>query len=281
MARGETEVSFRSGGERVYGTLRAGKGRGRLPLAILVHGYGSFRDELTGFVELAKRLVAAGIASLRLDMRGCGKSGKRGVMRPMWDWVEDLRNAVSFGESLRGVASDRIGVIGMSMGGGIAAIAAALDDRIKAVASLAPVADGEDWFRHLWTSTQGEAAWQAFRETVAEDRRRSLRRSSRMVNVLDAMSYQEADRRAFRQMSKTYPQFLKRLSLSSVDSAFRVKAVPLAALIAPRPLLVVHSRADSSVPVRQGEALYAAAKEPKELLLVDESPPASGSAAIR
>ena len=89
MQAGEAEISFRSGEAHVYGTLRKGSGRGRRPLAILVHGFGSFRDELTGFVELAERLAANGIASLRLDMRGCGKSGARGLMHPMWDWVED------------------------------------------------------------------------------------------------------------------------------------------------------------------------------------------------
>lgn len=272
MPAGEAEVSFRSGGDRIYGTLRPARGRGRRPLAILVHGYGSFRDELTGFVDLADRLSVAGVASLRLDMRGCGKSGTRGVMRPVWDWVEDVRSAVSFASTLPRIAHDRIGVVGMSMGGGIATIAAALDGRIRAVAALSPVADGFDWFRHLWTSTKSEAAWQKFQKTIDEDCRRSLRRSSKMVNVLDVMSYREADRRGFRQTSKTYPQFLKRLSLSSVDSAFRVRAIPLASLIAPRPLLVVHSRADSSVPVRQGEALYAAAGEPRRLVLLDDSP---------
>jgi pimeloyl-ACP methyl ester carboxylesterase len=272
MPAGEHEVSFRSGGEKIFGTLRPAKGRGRRPVAILVHGFGSFRDELTGFVELAGRLSAAGVASLRLDMRGCGKSGTRGVMRPMWDWVEDLRNAVSFCETVPGLAPDRIGVVGMSMGGGIATIGAALDDRIRAVAALAPVADGEDWFRHLWSSTQGEAGWRKLQRTIAEDRRRSIARPSKMVSVLDAMSYQEADRQGFRKMSRTYPQFLKRIALSAVDSAFRVRAIPLAPLVAPRPLLVVHSRADTSVPVRQGEALFAAAGETRRLVLLDDSP---------
>jgi dipeptidyl aminopeptidase/acylaminoacyl peptidase len=36
--------------------------------------------------------------------------------------------------------------------------------------------------------------------------------------------------------------------------------------------MIIHSRADSSVPVEQAEALAAAANEPHELVLLDESP---------
>jgi pimeloyl-ACP methyl ester carboxylesterase len=273
MQAGEAEVAFRSGEARIFGTLRAGSGRGRRPLAILVHGFGSFRDELTGFVELAERLAASGIASLRLDMRGCGKSGTRGLMHPMWDWVEDIRNAVSFAETLPDVDGTRSGIVGMSMGGGVAVITAAVDPRLKVVSALAPVGDGEAWFRHLWVGTRGTRGWRAFQDELAEDRRtRAVKGRSRVVSVLDAMAYAPGDRRAFLAMSKTYPAFLKRLTLSSVESAMLTRAVPAASLIAPRPLLIVHSRADSSVPVEQAEALAAAAGEPCRLVLLDHSP---------
>jgi uncharacterized protein len=273
MQADEAEVALLSGDARIFGTLRKASGSGRQPLVILVHGFGSFRDELTGFVELAGRLSASGISSLRLDMRGCGKSGARGLMHPMWDWVEDIRSAVSVAETLPEVAAERIGIVGMSMGGGIAVVAAAADLRLKVVAALAPVADGEAWFRHLWLASAGERAWEDFRIRLAEDRRRRATRGrSRMVSVLDAMAYLPADRRAFLTMSLKYPAFLKRMTVSSVDSAMQVRAVPFAPLIAPRPLLVVHSRADSSVPVEQAEALAAAALEPHRLLLLDHSP---------
>lgn len=272
MAGREEEVDFRSGRDKVFGTLRIADGPGETPIVILAHGFGSFRDELTGFVDLADRLADAGISSLRLDMRGCGKNGRRGVMHPMWDWVEDVRSAVSFAETLDGVAGDKVGVVGMSMGGGVAVIAAALDERIKAVVALAPVADGLAWFRHLWTSSRGAAAWENFLERIASARRESTRKDWPIIDVLDAMAYQPGDRAAFLDMLKTYPAFLDRFSLSAVDSAFCVRATPLAASIAPRPLLVVHSRADMSVPVSHGEAIHRAAGEPRRLVLIDDSP---------
>lgn len=273
MSAGETDVVFRSGRDRIHGTLRQPKHRGRRPLALLVHGFGSFRNELTGFVDLSERLAAAGIASLRLDMRGCGKSGKRGLMHPIPDWNEDVRSALSFAETLPTIAADRIGIIGMSMGGGIATIAAALDQRLKAVVALAPVADGEAWFQHLWTSSAGDRGWRSFRRKVARDRQQAaINGRSEMVDVLDAMNYAPADRHAFRRMAKTYPAFLRRIALSAVDSAFRVKAVQFAPLIGRRPLLVIHSRADTSVPCEQGKALARAVGSSARLILLDDSP---------
>jgi fermentation-respiration switch protein FrsA (DUF1100 family) len=86
------------------------------------------------------------------------------------------------------------------------------------------------------------------------------------------MAYSPADRSAFLQMAEKYPAFLRRIRLSAVDSAMRVRAVPLAPLIAPRPILIVHSRTDTSVPVQQAETLYAGARDPRLLVLLDDSP---------
>jgi len=273
MTAHESEVWFRSDDARIYGALCRPGGPARLPAAVLVHGFGSFRDELTGFAELAERLAGDGIASLRMDMRGCGRSGKRGLMHPIWDWVNDVRQAVSFLETFPSIIPDRIAVVGMSMGGGVACTAAAIDARLRVVVALAPVADGEGWFRHLWTTSRGEEGWRMFEQKVAADRR-SRANGKRPVSlpVLDAMAYAPEDRSAFLEMAEKYPAFLRRIRLSAVDSAMRVRAVPVAPLIAPRPLLIVHSRTDTSVPVDQGEALYAAARDPRLLVLLDDSP---------
>jgi len=194
-------------------------------------------------------------------------------MHPIWDWVNDVRQAVSFLEMLPTIVPDRIAVVGMSMGGGVVCTAAAVDARLRVVVALAPVADGDWWFRHLWTTSHSEAGWQAFQERTASDRR-SRAKGNRPVSlsVLDAMAYAPGDRSAFLEMAEKYPAFLRRIRLSAVDSAMRVRAVPLAPLIAPRPILIVHSRADTSVPVQQAEALYAAASDPRLLILLDDSP---------
>lgn len=269
----ETEVSFYSNGMPIFGTLCATPLVERSPAVVLVHGFGSFRDELTGFVELAKRLAHAKIASLRIDMHGCGHSGVRGLMHPIWDWVEDLRQAVSFLQTVPMIAPDRIAVAGMSMGGGIACISSAVDERLRVVVALAPVVDGQEWFRHLWITNRGEEAWQEFQQRIILDRRsQSVTKRSASISMLDALAFGSADRRAYLRIVEKHPSFLRRIRLSAVDSALRVRAAPFASLIAPRPLLIIHSRADASVPVQQAEALSTAAREPNRLIIIDDSP---------
>ena len=273
MDLSESEVSFYSDGGLIHGTLCAPSRGAPWPAVILIHGFGSFRDELTGFVQLAQRMARKGLVSLRIDMRGCGRSGIRGVMHPAWDWVEDLRQAVSFLQTLPTIMADRIGVVGMSMGGGVACIAAGIDERLRVIVALAPVVDGQDWFRHLWTTNRGEEAWHRFHEQVLADRKsQALRKRSTSISVLDAMAYAPADRDAYRQIVKKYPAFLRRIRLSSVDSALRVRAAPFAPLIAPRPLLIIHSRADTSVPIRHAEMLAGAAGKPHRLIRLEHSP---------
>jgi len=88
----------------------------------------------------------------------------------IWDWVNDVRQAVSFLETLPTVRPDRIGVVGMSMGGGVACTAAAVDARLRVVVALAPVADGEWSFRHLWTTSRGD------RKSIPESQGRKVGR---------------------------------------------------------------------------------------------------------
>jgi fermentation-respiration switch protein FrsA (DUF1100 family) len=70
------------------------------------------------------------------------------------------------------------------------------------------------------------------------------------------------------------PRFL--LELSDVINRWRygyqfeaVRPLDVVAHIAPRPLLIIHGSADTLIPVEQGERLYAAAGEPKELWIVE------------
>jgi len=72
------------------------------------------------------------------------------------------------------------------------------------------------------------------------------------------------------------PRFL--LELSDVINRWRygyqfeaVRPVDVVGNIAPRPLLVIHGTADSLIPAEQGQQVYDAAGEPKELWLVPDA----------
>lgn len=72
------------------------------------------------------------------------------------------------------------------------------------------------------------------------------------------------------------PRFL--LELSDVINRWRygyqfeaVRPLDVVDAIAPRPLLIIHGAADALIPPEQGERLYAAAGEPKELWIVENA----------
>src|SRR3954471_7825713 len=73
MAQDVTEVDFSSlDATRLSGTIVSPNAP--RALAVLVHGGGVTRDEAGFFTRLAEGLATAGIASLRFDLRGHGKS---------------------------------------------------------------------------------------------------------------------------------------------------------------------------------------------------------------
>jgi dienelactone hydrolase len=96
---------------------------------VMRHGAGSTRSDV---VAHATALAQRGYGVLLTDARGHGESGGR-AMEFGWFGDVDIQAAVSFLAERPEVDADRIGVVGMSMGGEEAIGAAAADSRIRAV----------------------------------------------------------------------------------------------------------------------------------------------------
>lgn len=107
------------------------------PAVILAHAWSGNAGLM---LPLARRLHASGLGVLLYDARGHGASDGGG-------WVTiialaaDLSAAVDLLAARPDVDPDAIGVAGHSMGGASAIVAAGLDPRIRAVASIASFAD--------------------------------------------------------------------------------------------------------------------------------------------
>ena len=96
---------------------------------VLRHGAGSTR---TSVIPQAVVLARHGYGVLLTDARGHGRSGGR-AMDFGWNGDADITASVSFLADQPDVEPNRIGVVGLSMGGEEAIGAAAADDRISAV----------------------------------------------------------------------------------------------------------------------------------------------------
>lgn len=139
----EEEVAFDSApGVKLAGTLTLPEGKGPFPAAILISGSGAQdRDEqLLGhrpFLVLADHLTRRGIAVLRYDDRGYGKSTGRFQDATSSDFAVDAAAAVAFLRDRKDIDTGRIGLIGHSEGGMVGPMVAAKDPTIAFVVLLA------------------------------------------------------------------------------------------------------------------------------------------------
>ena len=114
----ETVVDLPNG---IKGTLSVPDNGATGPAVVMLHGFGSSRDEVGGlFVQQAASLAAEGVVSLRIDFRGYGESAGDMADTTFEGMLEDVVTARTYLEGVEGVAADRIGVVGYSFGAAIA-----------------------------------------------------------------------------------------------------------------------------------------------------------------
>jgi uncharacterized protein len=124
------------------GTLSLPAGEGPFAAVVFVTGSGSQdRDEtIVGhkpFLVISDALVRHGIATLRLDDRGMGKSGGTAERATTLDFVEDVRSELGWLAARPEIDKRAIGIIGHSEGALIAPIVASKDDRARFIVMLA------------------------------------------------------------------------------------------------------------------------------------------------
>lgn len=122
----EIEVTVGGGEWALPGTLTMPEGESLWPGLVLVHGSGpNDRDETLGpnkpFRDLAWGLATRGIAVLRYDKRtrvhGARMAAAASTLTVEEETVDDAIAAVALLEKTRGIAPDRIFVLGHSLGG--------------------------------------------------------------------------------------------------------------------------------------------------------------------
>jgi uncharacterized protein len=116
-------------GNSLAGTLTLPDEKGIFPVAILITGSGPQNrdEELMGhkpFLVIADYLTRQGIAVLRYDDRGVGRSTGKFSTATTADFASDVSAAVDFLKKQPGIDTTRIGMIGHSEGGMIAPMVA-------------------------------------------------------------------------------------------------------------------------------------------------------------
>ncbi len=148
----EEELTFENAkaGTTLSATLTVPRGAGPFPAAILLAGSGPLdRDETDGghrpFLVLADHLTRKGIAVLRYDKRGIGKSTGNYDEATTADFASDAEAALAFLKTRKGIDPRKIGIVGHSEGGIIASMIASRSNNAAWIAVLAgPATKGEE-----------------------------------------------------------------------------------------------------------------------------------------
>jgi len=144
----ERLFQFPSGGLKLAATAHVPSSPdNKQPAVLFCHGFTGHRMEQRYiFVRAARRLALSGIGSLRFDYRGCGESEGAFKDFTLLDYIFDAETALARLSKLPGVDARRLGILGYSMGGCVAAEILARHPEIMASVLWAPVAFPKDLF---------------------------------------------------------------------------------------------------------------------------------------
>lgn len=123
----------------LYAELQRPDTVGRVPLVILCHGFGgNCQSQL--FNDIAEDLYRNGIATLRFDFNGHGKSDGLFQDMTVLNEIEDLKDVIKWAQQQSWV--ENISLLGHSQGGVVASMTAGElgDEVIKNVVLMAPAA---------------------------------------------------------------------------------------------------------------------------------------------
>ncbi|MFB4280319.1 alpha/beta hydrolase family protein [Nonomuraea sp. MTCD27] len=110
------------------------------PAVVFVHGFANNRMESRSFVLMARQLADAGCASVRFDLSGHGESDGDFFDVTITGEIAETRSVVRAVRGSDFADPDRIGLVGMSMGGVVAGIVAAEEPGVRAACLWSPAA---------------------------------------------------------------------------------------------------------------------------------------------
>ncbi len=133
---GITGVTFASAGNRLVGVLYLARGDAPKPTVLLLHGCPGLEQNL----DIATALRDVGWNCLVFHYRGCWGSAGPYDLRTI---AQDVRAATDYLQATEysAVDPDRLAVAGHSLGGWAAILAAAADERLRAVVAIAAPAE--------------------------------------------------------------------------------------------------------------------------------------------
>ncbi len=154
----EKPIVFRNKGQQLVGMVHIPESEGgRVPAVLMLHGFTGHRIETHRlFVRAARRFAERGIGAFRFDFRGSGESEGRFEDMTVHGELSDAVAAWEFMKAeIDEIDTERLGVLGFSLGGCVAAmLAGRLADQLKALVLWSAVSeepsDNFDYFKSMF-----------------------------------------------------------------------------------------------------------------------------------
>lgn len=145
-------ITLENHGEKIFGILHRPLHSQRVPAIVICPGFaGNKCGKFRMFVTLAKELAKQGIAVLRFDYRGAGDSEGEFSDITLEGKISDTLKCLDFLAHDPQMDASRLGILGRSLGGAIAVLAARRFEIIRSLVLWAPVFRSDPW-RELWES---------------------------------------------------------------------------------------------------------------------------------
>lgn len=213
----------------------AGSASAPWPVVLLVHGRGSNSTTMVGVEPLRRQLLAAGMAVMRIDLFGHGRSDGNFADLTVTRAGQDVKAAVDWLGRHPRISPLMIGAVGHSMGGTAILLARKAGAELKTMALLAPVGDTQYHARWEYSPAMLRA-WKSEGLLVWQNRRGA-------VLGLHYGFYRD---------------------LASLDTVAITKTNH-------QPILVIHGRRDRSVPLIESQRLFRVLDEPKQLVVLPKA----------
>jgi pimeloyl-ACP methyl ester carboxylesterase len=130
------EFYINDDGIRLHAKLERPEGAEKCPLCIVIHGFTGHMEE-THILAVSQALLECGIATLRVEMYGHGKSDGEFRNHTLYKWVTNALAVVDYAKTLDFVTD--LYITGHSQGGRLTMLIAGMrPDDFKAVMPLSP-----------------------------------------------------------------------------------------------------------------------------------------------
>ena len=265
------EVTFTSDGLELAGHLRVPPDApGALPGLVFTGPLTGVKEQVTG--RYAQALAGAGYVTLAFDHRGFGASdGNPRQHEDPAGKLNDLRDALSWLAAHPAVDADRLGCVGLCLGGGYGLRFAAFDPRVRALITVAGgyndphamrAGMGADSYRGVLAEQMTVAARQHVTGEVEYMAAVSDDDTPALMGGAEPFAYYGTER-------SRSPGWENRITRTSLYSLLTADLAVGADFISPTPWLMVHGHADDYCSPAGAEATFARAGEPKEAVWLD------------